>query len=338
MAGYPGLYRDVQTYLRERIKEVLTGAGESIVVRLFGPDLAVLREKAHEVEAALKDIPGLIDLHVEQQVDVPQVQVTLDLEKAARYGIKPGDVRRVVNVMMIGMEVTDIHRDGKVYDVFVWSRAVSAQRRGELARFPDRHALWRPCAAGRSGGRAARADPEQDQAREQLPAHRRAWQCQGTRPRVGGGERRGSTRKASSFPSATTRSSWANTRNARRHNANLLQHSIACASRFSSSCMPRFGNLRLATLIFLALPAALVGGVLASSVADRVISLGSLVGIITVLGIAARNGILLIQHYRHLERVEGEPFGDRTRPARRGRTPLADPDDDAVHRYSRCCR
>ena len=80
VAGYPGLYRDVQTYLRERIKEVLTGAGESIVVRIFGPELPVLREKAHEVEEALKGIPGLIDLHVEQQVEVPQVQVKVNLD------------------------------------------------------------------------------------------------------------------------------------------------------------------------------------------------------------------------------------------------------------------
>ena len=66
---------------------------------------------------------------------------------------------------------------------------------------------------------------------------------------------------------------------------------------------------RLATIIMLALPAALVGGILAAFGGERVVSLGSLVGIITVLGIAARNGILLIQHYQHLEKVEGQPFG-----------------------------
>lgn len=66
VAGYPGLYRDVQTYLKERIKEVLTGSSESIVVRIFGPELSVLRQKAAEVEHALQGIPGIIDLHAEQ--------------------------------------------------------------------------------------------------------------------------------------------------------------------------------------------------------------------------------------------------------------------------------
>ncbi|MCL4866477.1 MAG: efflux RND transporter permease subunit, partial [Gemmatimonadales bacterium] len=73
--GYPGLYRDVLTYLRERIKEVLTGASASLVVRLYGPDLEVLRSKAAEVAAAVKDVPGLIDLKVQAQVLVPQVEV-----------------------------------------------------------------------------------------------------------------------------------------------------------------------------------------------------------------------------------------------------------------------
>jgi Cu/Ag efflux pump CusA len=70
-----------------------------------------------------------------------------------------------------------------------------------------------------------------------------------------------------------------------------------------------FGNIRLAFLIFLTLPIALVGGLLATYASDRVISLGSLVGFLTVLGIVARNGIMLISHYQHLEREEGEPFG-----------------------------
>jgi Cu/Ag efflux pump CusA len=70
-----------------------------------------------------------------------------------------------------------------------------------------------------------------------------------------------------------------------------------------------FGSWRLATIVFLTLPSALVGGVLAAFLGDRVVSLGSLVGFLTVLGIAGRNGIMLISHYQHLERQEGMAFG-----------------------------
>jgi Cu/Ag efflux pump CusA len=90
---------------------------------------------------------------------------------------------------------------------------------------------------------------------------------------------------------------------------NLLTYSIGFAIAIFLILHVSLRNWRLAALIYLGLPAALVGGLIAAYIGDRVISLGSLVGMITVLGIAARNGILLIQHYRHLERVEGEPFG-----------------------------
>ena len=72
-----------------------------------------------------------------------------------------------------------------------------------------------------------------------------------------------------------------------------------------------FGNWRLATLSFFTLPSALVGGVLAAYLSGGIISLGSLVGFLTILGIAARNGIMLIEHFQHLERYEGETFGPR---------------------------
>src|SRR5439155_1032337 len=92
--GYPGLYRDVQTYLKERIKEVLTGGKQAIVVRTYGPDLEVLRQTAAEVEHALTGIPGLVDLKMEVHRPVPQVEVKVDLAAAHHFGLKPGDIRR----------------------------------------------------------------------------------------------------------------------------------------------------------------------------------------------------------------------------------------------------
>jgi len=81
--GYPGLYRDLLTYLRERIKEVLTGSSATIVIRLYGENLDILRYKAQEVYTALTDIEGVIDLQVQPQVLVPQVEVHVRPGKAA---------------------------------------------------------------------------------------------------------------------------------------------------------------------------------------------------------------------------------------------------------------
>ncbi|HEX6606726.1 MAG TPA: efflux RND transporter permease subunit, partial [Chloroflexia bacterium] len=117
--GYPGLYRDVQTYLKERIREVLTGASNAVVVRIYGPDLAVLRQKAEEVRQALKGVDGVVDLHVELQVEEPQVEIKVDLPAAQHYGLKPGDVIRAAATVVNGVEVGDIFWGGKVYDVNV---------------------------------------------------------------------------------------------------------------------------------------------------------------------------------------------------------------------------
>jgi CzcA family heavy metal efflux pump len=308
VAGYPGLYRDVQTYLRERIKEVLTGAGESIVVRIYGPELAVLRQRADEVEQALKDIPGLIDLHAEQLVEVPQIVVKVKLDIAAQYGLKPGDVRRVVNILTSGIEVTDIHRDGKVYDVFVWTAPSSRDNVDDLREF----LIDTPY-----GGRvrlAEVADVSIQPTPNKIKRENNSRQID-VHGNVKGRDLGSVAEEVEArlekikFPIGYYPHILGEYKERQAALENLLIAALAVAAAIFLILHASLGSWRLASLIFLALPAALVGAVLAAFAGDRLISLGSLVGMITVLGIAARNGILLLQHYRHLEQVEGEPFG-----------------------------
>jgi CzcA family heavy metal efflux pump len=306
--GYPGIRRDVQTYLKERIREVLTGSSDAIVVRIFGSDLHVLREKAVEVEEALADIPGIVDLHRELQVEIPQIAVEVDLAKAAPLGIKPGDVRRAASAFVASEEVGDLFLGGQAYDVHVWSTPEARADLSAIARLPmDTNAgdtvplgdiatveivptpnsikhegLFRKIdvdanVEGRDLGSVTR-DVEAALAGIDFP--------QGTHPELLGefAERQGAQDRL------------------------LLFASIAVVGIFLL-LQASFGSTRLATLSFLTLPFALVGGVLAAWLAGGVISLGSLVGFFTVLGIAARNGIMMISHFQHLEREEGERFG-----------------------------
>jgi CzcA family heavy metal efflux pump len=306
--GYPGIYRDVQTYLRERVKEVLTGSGESIVVRIFGPDIAVLREQAVKVRDALEGIEGLIDLHEELQKTVPQIQVTVDIAKAAKLGLKPGDVRRAATVFFAGHEVSDVHRQGKVYDVVVWSTPKSRLgfnnvqdvlldtpdggyvRLGDIADVkiaPVFNTIKRENASRRhdvhANVRGRDLGSVVDDVEERLKAVRFPLGYH-----------------AQLLGEATERSAA---------QSRLLYASVAAAIVILLLLQASLGSWRLATLVFLSLPAAMVGGALAAYLGDGIISLGALVGFLTVLGIAARNGILLIHHWRHLELEEGEPFG-----------------------------
>jgi CzcA family heavy metal efflux pump len=117
--GYPGLYRDVQTYLKERIREVLAGSSDAIVIRVYGEDLDVIRAKAEEINEILGEIDGVVEQHVELQANIPQLDVQVDLEKAAAYGLKPGDVRRYVGTLVASHETADLWTNGRIYDIRV---------------------------------------------------------------------------------------------------------------------------------------------------------------------------------------------------------------------------
>jgi CzcA family heavy metal efflux pump len=306
--GYPGIYHDVQTYLRERIKEVLTGSSESIVVRIFGPELDVLRRQAAQVREALTGIDGLIDLHDEPQREVPQVQITVDLAKAGRFGLKPGSVRRAAGVLFAGQEVSDIHRDDKVYDVMVWStpeaRHSLTSIRELLLDTPD-------------GGHVRLGDvadvrivPSPNVIRRENASRRIDVQANVRGRDLGSVVQDVEARLQNvHFPLGYHMKLMGEAAERKVAHERLLVSSLIAALGIFFLLQASFGSWRLATMAFLALPAALVGGVLAAYASDGIVSLGSLVGFLAVLGIAARNGILLIEHYQHLEHREGEPFG-----------------------------
>jgi CzcA family heavy metal efflux pump len=117
--GYPGLYRDLLTYLSERIKEVLTGTSASIVVRIFGPEMDQLRSKAGEVAAQIKQIEGVTTLKVEPQVLVPQIAVKMKPDEAAAYALNPAVLMRNVTTLVNGLQVGEIYQDQKIFGVVV---------------------------------------------------------------------------------------------------------------------------------------------------------------------------------------------------------------------------
>jgi CzcA family heavy metal efflux pump len=306
--GYPGLYRDVQTYLKERIREVLTGAGEAIVVRIYGPELEVLRSKADEVRDAMAQIEGIVDLHLELQSDVPQVEVEVDLEAAKYYGIKPGDVRRAASTLISGVEVGDIYEHhGRTYEVYVWSTpetrdSVSDIRELLIDTPAGGHVRLGDVADVRIGPVPNVIAREGMSRRINVEANVRGRDLAAVAQDV---ERALETIEFPLGYHPELIGEYAELQAAREH---LLIASVLAAIGIFLLLQMCFGSWRLATFAFVTLPSALVGGVLAASFSIGVISLGALVGFLTVFGIAARNSILLIDHCQHLERYEGETF------------------------------
>jgi CzcA family heavy metal efflux pump len=308
VAGYPGIYRDVQTYLKERIREVLTGGGHALIIRLYGPELGLLRSSAESVEAALKGIEGVADLHVQLQTVVPFVEVKVNLAAAERYGLKPGDVLRSANEIMTGHEVSDIHKDGWVYDVQVWAIPEARQNLTDIREM----LIDTP-----GGGHVRLADVASVSVKstpnmiQRENAQRRIDVQADVRGRDLGsvaGEVEAALAKVT-LPlgyHAELQGEWAERQAASK---SLTLTAILAAIGILFLLETSFKSWRLGILSFLTLPSALVGGILGAYLGDGVLSLGALVGFLTILGIAARNGIMMINHFQHLERYEGESFG-----------------------------
>jgi CzcA family heavy metal efflux pump len=308
VAGYPGVYTDVQTYLNERIKEVLTGTSEAIVVRIYGPDLEVLRDKAAEVEKVLHGIKGVVEAHADFVVDVPQMDVQVDLAKARHFGIKPGDVRRAASTLVAGEEVADIFRGGKAYDVQVWSTPRTRQSVTSIEDLP----IDTPAGGHvRLGDVATVAVKPTPNVVERDNNSRRIDVGANVRGRDLGSVAREVDRsvKAIQFPRGYDAKVLGEYQERQAAQRRLMVFAVGAAIAILLLLQAAFGSFRLAALSLLTLPMALVGGVLAAYLGGGIISLGSLVGFFTVMGIAARNGILMINHFQHLERYEGESFG-----------------------------
>jgi Cu/Ag efflux pump CusA len=306
--GYPGLVRDVQTYLKERIREVLTGSSDTVVIRIYGQDLEVLREKAEEVLASLEGIEGIADLKKELHMETPQVEIEVDLAKAQQYGLKPGDVRRAAAFLLQGEEVGDIFIGGKTYDVNVWS---TPQTRHSLSDIQNL-LIDTP-----NGGRVRLADvadirivpvpnviEREGQSRKiDVSANVKGRDLGSVADDVE------DTLNKIEFPLGyhfEIKGEFAERQAAQR---NLLMAGGVAVIAIFFLLYTSFGTWRPTFLTFFTLPWALVGGVLTAYLTGGILSLGSLVGLLTILGIATRNGIMMISHFQHLEEEEGQPFG-----------------------------
>src|SRR5437773_2805803 len=201
VAGYPGLSPEVLTNLQAKLRQELSGTGESLVLRVYGEDMTIIRRKAQEVQKVLAGVAGVVDSKVQYPEEMPTLEIEVNLDRARGYGLKGFD----------------------------FPLEYRAELLGEYA--------------------------------ERLAAQER-----------------------------------------------VLTFAIAAAIGILLLLQAFFRSWRLATVVFVTLPMALVGGALAVlSSAGGLLSLGSIVGLITVLGIAVRNAMTLVSRYRQLEQRDGAP-------------------------------
>ena len=306
--GYPGIEHSVSPYLRDTVSEVLTGESTAIVVRIYGHRRDILRQKAEEVRQALSGIAGLVDLRTVGLVERPQVRVKVDLDTAGRTSVTPGDVRRSAATVFSGLTVGHLFAEQKIHDVAVWS---APEARRSLTDLRD---LW----VEKTDGHHVRLGDVAEVSVVPAPEvirHESISPYIDVVANVVGRDLGSANREVESrlqrvkFPleyHPELLGEHAERQDAQRR---ILGVVVAAVIGIFLLLQASFQSWRLALIAFLALPASLAGGVLAAFATGGVLSLGSIVGILAVLGIAARNGVFLINHYQHLERHEGAPWG-----------------------------
>ena len=323
--GYPGFERGVVTYEQQRIRDVaalddrqsentasqgvdldvLTGKDtRPLVVRVYGEDLATLRQQAARVRQVMAGVDGVKNPRVERLPEEPTVVIQVSLAKAQRYGIKPGDVRRAEATLLQGIQVGSLFEKQKVFDVIV--RGTPEVRRS----LTDIRRLLIDTPGGGHVRLGSVASVRLRPTLEAIPresSSRRIDVTAGVSGRSAGAVRDDVKRRIRALtfpleyhaevignPTGTQASAW-----------RLVAFGLVAAIGIFLLLQAAFGSWRLAFALAVSLPLALVGGELAALLAGGTVSLGALAGFLAVFAIAARNAVSLVIHCQRLERHEG---------------------------------
>ena len=291
--------------LSHRIDHMLSGTRASIAIKLFGDDLAELRTYAEKIRGVMATVAGVADLSVEQQVEIPQLHLAFDRDRIARYGLRTGALAELIEAAYAGHTVSQVLDSGRTYDLIV--RYNQDQRsdleaiRNTLVDTPvgtkvplkmlaDIRSDVGPNFISRENGQrkiVIMANVQERDLRSVVDDMRRAIESKIQLPQgyfvVYGGQFESESEAAKTI--------------------GVL--SIGVVAGIFLLLFLAFRSVKSALLIMVNLPLALIGGIVAVSLGGGVLSVASLVGFITLFGIATRNGIMLISHYEHLRHVEG---------------------------------
>jgi Cu/Ag efflux pump CusA len=293
--------------ITSRNLDVLTGADDPLVVRVFGEDLGVMRRKADEVRRVMAGVDGVVNPRVHLPATQRNVEIAVDLAKARRLDIKPGDVRRAEAMLLQGIQVGSIFEGQKVFEVVV--QGTAATRRGLDS--------IRNLLIDTPGGRHVRLGQVADVRVSPSPTvierdsvSRRLDVVAGVSGRRLGAVADDVERRIAAVPmpleyhAEVLQKSTDDEINAVR----ILGFTAAAVIAAFLLLQAALRSWRLAVVAFLTVPAALLGGVAAAALADPDLSLGALIGLVGLLGITVHNSLALLRTMQDLARDEARPF------------------------------
>jgi len=310
--GFPGVNFAINTFLTERIEETISGFTSAIAVNIYGQDLDALDRDAQAVASVISSIPGAADVQVQSPPGTPQLTIHLRSEKLAQWGLKPLDVLEAVQAAYEGAAAGQVYEGNRVTGIAVILDPEQRRNITQVGNLP----LKNP------DGRIIRlkevADISQSSGRSKI-LHAGAKRVQTITCNVVNRDvetfakemKKRIRTEVQFFPGHYPAFTGAAEANAQSRE-NLIVHSLLAGVGIFLMLYIAFGRLRNLLLTFANLPFALIGGVLAAMFTGGWISLGSLVGFVTLFGITLRNSIMLVSHYQHLIDEENMVWGLET--------------------------
>jgi CzcA family heavy metal efflux pump len=306
----PGIGVNVGQPISHLIDHMLSGVSAALAIKVFGPDLTTLREKAFEIQSAIEGVDGLVDLRVESQGLIPQIKIHILREEAARFGLSSGEITKLLEVAFNGEALAQVLDDTRQFDVFFQfdenSRASMEKMEGTVLKvMPDgKRVLLKDVADVYEATGPNEINRENSQRRIVISGN------------VSGRDLASLVEEIQSRVNEKVKfdegyyvvyggqfeSQQAATRNV------LLFGGLAIFG-IAIVLYGHFRSKAIAAQIMSTIPLAFIGGVGLLFLTDRTITVASLVGFITLCGVASRNGIMMISHYLHLMKHEGETFG-----------------------------
>lgn len=319
LGRFPGIQFEVLTFLGDRIGETLTGETAPVVVNIFGQDLDLLDAKAKEVAAVLNAVPGCSDLQVKSPPGAPRMAVRLRPDRLTQYGFRPVEALEAIQTSYQGAVVAQTHRGNQVADVAVILNAANRQDPEAIGSLLLRNAQGEAVPLRELAGiypTTGRFSILHEGARR-----RQTITC-ATRGRDVTSfvnEAKEQVKAKVSLPPGVYYAFSGAAQATAKAQRELLLHSAIAAAGILLLLTVVFHNTRNLLLVLANVPFALVGGVLAvwltgvfGGEGEAGLTIGSLVGFVTLFGITTRNSIMMISHFEHLVAEEGMTWGAET--------------------------
>ncbi len=305
VATIPGVSASFGQPISHRIDHMISGSKTNLAVKLFGPDLSVLRELSASAERLLRDVPGLVDLSNQEQATVPQLLVDFDREAMARYGLRPQDVGQSLEALFQGTAAGEVVEGGLTSRVVVRFPERLRADRDEMTALPVTTAQGAMLRLGDVAHARFDLGPglvrrENVQRVAMLTANVASSDLTGTVQAA-----RQAIADGLALPEGYRVVFGGQFEEAARSQQNLGLLAVAIVAAMYGLLFFAFRSHRHTAIVLVNLPLALIGGVVALGVTGTGLNVASTVGFITLFGIAIRNGVLLVSHYEHLMRDEG---------------------------------